>query len=316
MTKDIFSAKRDWFWLGCCSFVLYALLLTQQYAGDGLRWVSAVTGPWPPSLGGTNHLLFPIVAWVWYHAIGIWLPVAQPLQSIQLLNAVAGALGVMFFAQIAMRLGIAKWAMWVATLCLIFAKAYWVNATDMVEVMPSVPLILLSIWLLLPRVNYDRSIRWQRCLLAGVALAAATAIYQASAFSLPALCAALWWQPSATVNQRLRGIALTLSSYIIVVGVLYIASFRFLETPALGRRLCGRLMTDRQRLLVVSTTASGSLFGWVWHGLGCLISRCQLFAACRPHHSRDCQLALSGTQYSLCMLVVWVIWRRTHSLAA
>lgn len=314
--------KRDGLWLGCGSFILYALLLTQQYAGDGLRWVSSITGPWPPVLGGTNHLLFPLVGWAWYHAIGSWLGNALRLQSIQLLNAAGAAVGVALFGQIVRRLGANRLAMWLACLCLIFAHAYWINATDMVEVMLSIPLIFLAIWLVLPETNTDTPLRWWRCVLAGSALAVATAIYQASAFSLLALCAAVWWQPTQVSyrRERLRNLLLTVNSFALVVAAIYLGSFRLLGNAATWTEaLRSSLATESPAAFgrLDPRHLGGSLFGWVsaWLSLFDFQGVSHLLRA-GFNLTLFINLLLMTVQYGLWIIIAWPTWRQRKSLSA
>lgn len=306
--------KRDWLWLGIGSFILYSSLLTQQYVGDGLRWVATITGPWPPILGGTNHLLFPVLGWLWYHVIGVWLPETMQLQSIQLLNATAGAVGIAIFTLIVARLGSSRSATWLASICLIFTAAYWVNATEMLEVMPSIPLILFGIWLVLPKEDDDEPLRLWRILLAGTALGLATAIYQASAFSVAAICAAVWWHPSRVVPtlQRLRGIFLALFSFSIMAAALYLVSFRFIGGAA------GLSEALRQSLATESPVAfgrvdprhlAGSLFGWVAVWLGLFnFQGLNYLLRFGLTLSVIVNLFLVALQYGLCGIVAWAAW--------
>lgn len=235
--------------------MLYANLLSRQYAGDGLRHLTNITGIWSPELGGTNHLLFPLIGWLWYHIIGIHLPIST-LQSVQLMNAFFAALAIVLYAQIVTTLGAGAFETCLATFCLIFANAYWSNAVDMLEVMPSIPFMYLAILVVLVKEN-----TW-RYVSAGVLFAVSTSIYQASIFSLLVLVAIAWWNSS----QKYRNLVIVTGSYLLSVGLIYLIAFRTLgDTNSWPEAFQASLVTESPQAFGYFDPRHfvGALFGWV-----------------------------------------------------
>ena len=125
---------------------LYLALLTQQYIGDGMRWYGAMAGLRPPELGGSNHLLYPLVGKLWFAAgTALGLPASYALA--QSMNAVLGGVALGFFCAIVQAWTGRAWLALAATLTLGLSRAFSQHGVDMTEPMPGVACVMAAIWL-------------------------------------------------------------------------------------------------------------------------------------------------------------------------
>lgn len=300
-------------WLiGLCSAGLYAFFLTHQYAGDGLRHLAAITGSWPPEPGGTNHLLFPLVGWLWFQLIGQLLPTTFLVTAIQMMNAIFAGWAVGLGVAILQKWGVTTRSILLAVISLIFASAFWPSATDMVEVMPSIPLILLPFWLL----SSPEPPGWARIAGAALSLALATAIYQASLFSGLGLAALVWLRSDSEHNRGLGKIvgfgAITFG----ILGVIYPVAFILLgEAESISEAIRISLATESPYAYGYFDPKhiAGAVAGWVtaWIGLYDFQGLTIMLAGLRQGQifPDGINLGLMGVQYGLFLLLLTAVWR-------
>lgn len=180
---QFYAAPRDVMLILAIAAVSYGLLLSQQFIGDGVRWLPQVTASSPPAAGGTSHFLFPYLAWLVYHlgeAVAPGVPAVTVLQS---MNAIFGAVGLGLFYLLLQTVQLSRRAALVGTVMVGFSHAYFLHATDMTEPMPSVAPMLLGLILVRARSDW----RWAR-LVGGAAIGLAAAFYQMALIALLPAC--------------------------------------------------------------------------------------------------------------------------------
>ena len=249
--------------LFCGSLLFYIATLSKAYSGEGLRYLSDVTGRQIPKPAGASHALFPLLAWTWnrvgeavnaHHflgAVGVEFPNVVWLQA---LSAIAGALGVSLFYLILRECGLSVSLAAAVSICMGCADAYWTAATDMAEPMASVPLMLAG---LLCAVR--TRLRGWGALPAIILVAAGGAIYELALSSTIVLAGIAWGasrQRLVTALGICFAVALTFSLFVVSVTVLTgrgdLSAVHQLILPETARGLFGHL---EPRHLV------GSLFG-------------------------------------------------------
>lgn len=167
---------------------LYLSLLTQQYIGDGMRWYGAMAGLRPLELGGTNHLLYPLVGRAWFAA---WTALGAPAgyALAQAMNAVLGSVALGFFCAIVQAWTGRAWLAVAATATLGLSRAFSLHGVDMTEPMPGVACAMAGIWLASRHALRPGWRGW--LILAGALLGLGAAIYQSNAVAVVGACALL-----------------------------------------------------------------------------------------------------------------------------
>jgi hypothetical protein len=173
--------------------VVYLVLLSNHYIGDGIRWYHAATQSAAPPAGGFRHLVYPSLQWLWYRgftAVG-WQGqgAVAVVARLQALNALLGAVGLALFTVVLLRLGAGWRPAVVTTLGLGASYAFAQHATDMTEVIPSFPLAMGA--LLVALSTRAATSRFVAPAVAAVLLGLAASIYLTSILLAPAVFAAL-----------------------------------------------------------------------------------------------------------------------------
>jgi len=183
----VISKNRMLSWAAGFTFAaLYLALLTQQYIGDGLRWYGAIAGLRPIELGGTNHLLYPLVGHAWFLAwTSLGLPASYALA--QSMNAVLGGVALGFFCAIVQAWTGRVWLALAATITLGLSRAFSLHGVDMTEPMPGVACVMAGIWLASRHALRPGRRGW--LILAGGLIGLGGAIYQANIIAVIGACA-------------------------------------------------------------------------------------------------------------------------------
>lgn len=150
---------------------LFLMFRSQQYLGDGVRHLPAITQATWPRLSEVRHAGFPLLGWAWYRLMQALGYHGDPIPAVQAMNAICGGLGVGLFYLLAVRLTRDRAASGWAALLLAASAAYNNHATDMTEPMPAVPLILGSTLLAIRGAQRQR-ISWVFLGAVGMTLAA------------------------------------------------------------------------------------------------------------------------------------------------
>lgn len=224
---------------------LYLALLTQQYIGDGMRWYGAIAGLRPPELGGTNHLLYPLLGHVWFRA-GLTLGAVPGYALAQSMNAVFGGLALgAYFAMVrhwTRSAGLAA----LAVLTLGFARAFSLHGVDMTEPMPGVAMAMVGLWLLAR--TAPAGYRRGTLLLAGACLGLAAALYQSNTLAVVgAMALVALVGPARTWPRRLWQAALVAAAAGLVAAGLYVVAMLTLGgAHDVGEAIRMSLVTESQ----------------------------------------------------------------------
>jgi hypothetical protein len=174
-------------------FVLYTLLLSRHHIGDGLRWLPMFTRESPPQYADCRYYLFPYYGWVLnrmflalglpYVLEGLAGPELARIVFFQAVNALWGAAGMALFYAFLRACRLTRAAALVGVTVGGLSNAYLMHATDMTEVLSSVPLMLSGLLLIKSREGSS----W--ACYGGVALIAVSAcFYQAAASAILPAC--------------------------------------------------------------------------------------------------------------------------------
>jgi len=131
--------------------ILYLVLLSSNYSGEGIRWYRAATASSPPAAGGPRHLLYPLLQWGWHRLlllVGVGdSSIVANVAHLQALNAISGAAAVGLFYALLRDLDVDSLTATAGTLLLMVSYVFAALATDMIEVMPSLTLALAALLL-------------------------------------------------------------------------------------------------------------------------------------------------------------------------
>jgi hypothetical protein len=245
---------------------LYLALLTQQYIGDGMRWYGAIAGLRPPELGGTNHLLYPLVGRAWFM---IWTALGVPASYAlaQSMNAVLGGVALGFFCAIVQAWTGRAWLAIAATLTLGLSRAFSQHGVDMTEPMPGVACVMAGIWLVTRHALRPRRRGW--LVLAGALLGLGGAIYQANIIAVAGGCALVALAgPARGLRARLIDTALIGLAAGATVAALYLAAFMTIGgARTLGEAFRASLTTVNERYGSVYSEISLRRIGVLVFGL-------------------------------------------------
>lgn len=191
-------------WLA--SAALFALMQTRHYQGDGARWVPTFLAPEAPRPGGGNHFLHPYVGWLIARltgALGLFQTgsVAWRLEPFLLFNGLCAATGLALLYLFLRRARVSPRAALLGTALAGLSNAFFINATDLTEPAPSVPLMLLGL-VLVQGAPESRAAR----LAAGLCIGLGALIYQTALAALLPACLIVLAQgaPSEPGRERLR----------------------------------------------------------------------------------------------------------------
>ncbi|MBP7599971.1 MAG: hypothetical protein KA750_01395 [Thermoflexales bacterium] len=225
---------------------LYLALLTQQYIGDGMRWYGAMAGLRPPELGGSNHLLYPLVGKLWFTA-GTALGIPASYALAQSMNAVLGGVALGFYCAIVQAWTGRAWLALAATLTLGLSRAFSQHGVDMTEPMPGVACVMAAIWLATRHAL--RPGPRGRLLLAGALLGLGGAIYQANILAVFGACALVGLAgPARGPRARWIDAALVGLAAGVTAAALYLSAFMTLGgARTLGEAFALSLETESAR---------------------------------------------------------------------
>lgn len=252
---------------GLIAGVLYLLLLTQQYSGDGMRWYASISGAAPLTLGGTNHLLFPVIDRFYFQTLtALGVPAAFNLA--QSINAIFGGLGIACFAYL-LFIWTRRWSISIGGAAILaFSRAYSINATDMTEPMIGTALVLFAIVLISLFVTRQHR-RWLIS-AAAIGIAIGAAIYQGNALSLIGACAILWLcDPNTSRRSRLINVGLCAAVAGAATLAIFIGAFLiFGGATSIAQALALSLRTESDATLGIYTEFSLRRIGVSIFGLG------------------------------------------------
>ena len=294
---------------------LYLATLTQQYIGDGMRWYGAMAGLRPPELGGTNHLLYPLVGRVWFAA---WTALGAPASYAlaQAMNAVLGGVALGFFCAIVRAWTGRAWLAVAATATLGLSRAFSLHGVDMTEPMPGVACAMAGVWLASRHALRPGRRIWLA--LAGALLGLGAAIYQSNTVAVIGACALLALAgPPRAPRARIADAAIAGLAACAVAAALYLSAMMALGgARTLGEAFVMSLETESartggayaeislRRLGVLAFGLADSLFGI--RGLDGISA--DLFAR---GLTREVIVALAATAWCLLLpVLIGLLWLR------
>ena len=207
--------------IGVAASLLYLLLLTLQYSGDGLRWYGIIAGDAPLELGGTARLLYPPLARLYFYLAHEVLGLPAGFALAQSMNASFGGAGIACFANVLFSFT-KRWSLTLGgAAALTCSFAYSIHATDMTEPMPGIFLSLLAIAFAATYVTRATAHRWL-VVAAGVSIGLAASIYQSNVLTLIVVGAILLLCDAVTPhNQRLANLVL----FVAVAGAVALGTY-------------------------------------------------------------------------------------------
>jgi len=205
--------------------LLYLLLLTQQYSGDGMRWYAMITGDAPLQLGGTARLLYPPLARLYFYLAHDILGLPASFALAQSMNALFGGAGIACLAYILFSFT-RRWSLALGgAAALACSLAYSLHATDMTEPMPGVFLSLLALAFSVAYVTWTTPPRWL-VMAAGASVGLGASIYQSNALTVVTVGAILFLcDAGAPRSRRLVNLLLCVAVAGAVALSLYVDAF-------------------------------------------------------------------------------------------
>lgn len=185
-------------WAGLWA-VFYASFLSRDYIGDGVRWLHLlISARSMPEIDLMQHPIFARVAWLWYQGIKGMAEGVEPVTLFQLGNAVCGGLGIGLFFYFIQSIVRSFSISFVVSAFLGFSAAYHTHATDMTEIMPGFPFVMLTFIFALEAGKKENI--FLACLSAVTAIFS-TALFLSNIFSLIPAAALIVFQAP---HQRVR----------------------------------------------------------------------------------------------------------------
>jgi hypothetical protein len=204
-------------------FLIYVALPTKDYYWDGIWFAQTIEDAWQwPQLLHPNHLIYNLLGYGVYHALGARF---RALYVLQAMDAVFGAATVYVLFGIIRELTQSEGATLLRVALFAFSGTWWRFATDADAYVPSVFFLTLSAFFLLPGKN-------PRPAHAALSHALAMAMHQLAIFFFPAAVVALWNQSAREARQQrvLRVVEYTATALALTLGA-YILGFRAGAAP-------------------------------------------------------------------------------------
>src|ERR1700677_335252 len=185
------SDRRDAFCIFGAACVVYLVLRSRLYIGDGVRYLPNVLGAAAPPDGGNGHFLWPYVLWLVARscaAVGVLSLGPGPSRVgvvgvLQGVNAFAAAAGLVLLYRWLRRVASRRAAL-IGVALTGLSNAFLLHATDMTEPIAAVAPMMLGLCL----VDSARDRVWVR-FLAGGLIGLGAAFYQ---IALIAVAPAVW----------------------------------------------------------------------------------------------------------------------------
>ena len=201
---QFFRRLASWqtgFLVGMSATLIYLTLLTQQYAGDGLRWYDVISGVAAHQFKNTQHLLYPLLARLYFFILHELVNVPASFQLAQSMNALFGGLAVGCLFYTLHRLT-RQWTIALGgSAILAFSRAFTLHATDMTEPMPGASLSLLAIAIVimyLTSIEHHRLLLWVASAIVGIA----ASLYQSNVLTVIGIGALILLCDSASWRIR------------------------------------------------------------------------------------------------------------------
>jgi len=284
---------------GLIAFTVYLLAPTRNYYWDGISFAQAIEDAdgWR-RLFHPNHLLYNLLGWFFFRALGRSL---RALYVLQLLSSAFAGLAVYFLFGIVSQVTKSYRAAFIISILFAFSGHWWRFSTDANAYIPAVTL-LIGCASLLVRSEQPRPV------LLALLHTVAMAIHQLAVCFVPAAAFGLWHQRQDQSRARkLTALGLYFGlATISTIGV-YAAGF----VAATG---------ERQAHSFVRWTvshANDATFSWQWrkNAKASMLSWLQLFLSGRPALVRYFE-PITVISISLCVLALVLLgiglWRRAN----
>jgi len=199
----------------------YLFLLTKNYYWDGIFFAQVIEDA--PRINATlihpSHLIDQVFGYLAYRATRLVGLNVRALTVLQVLNCFLGAAAVVVFFRICVDCFKSRYVSFVCTALFAFSATWWRFATDANTYVPTVLVLLVTFYLLLPRPE-------PKPFIVGVTHAAAMLLHQLAIFFFPVAIAALLLQLR---NKKDKRAARKVWSYIltaaVITGGVYYAAF-------------------------------------------------------------------------------------------
>jgi hypothetical protein len=213
--------------LSLALLALYLAFPTKAYYWDGIVFAQAIedvaSGAVGPSISLThpNHLIYNFAGYFFYKLVHAFNAHIRALTALQILNSIfsAGSATILFL----ILRDTLRSIYFAVCLTLLFALSatWWKFSTDANAYIPSVFLLLLSFYLVLPQ-------RRPRPLLVALSFFAAMCFHQLAVIAFPVFALGVYFQSRALENRRgpRNVIVFTAVSLVLIVGV-YAVAFYF-----------------------------------------------------------------------------------------
>jgi hypothetical protein len=208
---------------------LYLLFPTKSYYWDGITFAQAIEdAPGADvSLAHPNHLIYSYVGYYFYRVVRGFGVELRAITALQILNSVLGAASAAVFFVILRDALRSVYLSVCLTVLFAFSATWWKFSTDANAYVPSVLLLLVCFWLVLPE-------RKPRPLLLALVFFAALCFHQLAVIAYPVFALGVYLQDgSLTIKKRaVNAIAFSVAAFVLIVAAYAIVFY--LATGSLG----------------------------------------------------------------------------------
>lgn len=212
-------ARHSFAVIVCLALCLYLPLLSRNYDPNGLTEAEALQAGRAADLFDPNHLLYRPIGSMVRHGLSLIGIVVSPLNLLQMLSALYGAIGIGFVYLSACRITSNRTiAMWASAL-LAVSWSYWTLSTDVYYFSMAAMFLAAAFYFF---VRSDSAWSFVVCgILAGASILAC----QANAFALPGFGAALLVRETrARFRIAIQRMLLIWASAVAVVGITFVGA--------------------------------------------------------------------------------------------
>jgi len=224
--KEYIAGRKElsgWL-LGLAFLLLYIFLPFKVFFNyDPYLYASETISPFHEQWFNPHHLLFSRTHWLFFELIHLFSPKAGVLSTMSWLNAIFGALGLVLFYRLVLKLSARAYISILLTLALGTSLGFYLYSTVGEIVVPTCFWLLLTLTMVLE----GAAMTFRRSLATGLCFAAALLFHESASIYIVLVIAILLMR--SLPAQRLGNLAIFISSIIVPVITAYALVLIFAE---------------------------------------------------------------------------------------